>query len=329
MSAPGFEYFDYTSSGAPVLQYGVGKLVAVLDWLLTGKGGWATEFTGTNLRVYRSATGNRFRLRLDDTQALYSRLHGYRAMTAVSTGTQPFPAVAMAPLANFGVRRGYDASDTGALKYWGIRTNRYFLMVYEQTSTAIAGASYRNVFAFGDFPSVCEADSHNTVLIASASAQSFVTVDFTSQFLQNVIYASTNYPLTESGNTCAGLSGNPSGSVVAPACGIHLPWPATESTSLTTAVAESGRLNFAPVMIGNTNSATANQGAIPRGMLPNLQQLYHIAPDGVADANYPCQAGVPFTIGSRTFLPLSRISQATPQYMSCVLLEVTDTDGAL
>ena len=82
MSAPGFEFFKSTDAGAPVLTGQVGKMIAVLDWVLVTKGGWAKAFTGTNLAAYRSNTGNRFYLRVDDTQTIFTRLRGYRAMTA-------------------------------------------------------------------------------------------------------------------------------------------------------------------------------------------------------------------------------------------------------
>ena len=55
--------------------------------------GWAKEFAGTNLAVYRSAdvAGTRLRLRIDDTLALYARAIGYETMTDVNTGLGPFP----------------------------------------------------------------------------------------------------------------------------------------------------------------------------------------------------------------------------------------------
>ena len=55
--------------------------------------GWTKVYTGTNLAVYKSAdpqTHGQF-LRVNDTGATVARVIGYENMTAVSTGTGPFP----------------------------------------------------------------------------------------------------------------------------------------------------------------------------------------------------------------------------------------------
>lgn len=58
--------------------------------------GWTKAYTGTNLAAYRSlqvgASG--FYLRVDDTGTLSARVVGYEAMSAISTGTGPFPTAA-------------------------------------------------------------------------------------------------------------------------------------------------------------------------------------------------------------------------------------------
>jgi len=104
-------------ASAPVLSGTLGSLIAVLDaCLVNGYGsqasaGWAKPFTGTNLAVYRAPQGNRFYLRLDDTDAQYPVLRGYRAMTAVSTGTGLFPTTVQL---SGGIRsvKSYTASST-------------------------------------------------------------------------------------------------------------------------------------------------------------------------------------------------------------------------
>jgi hypothetical protein len=63
--------------------------------------GWGKPFTGTNLAVYRSSdvTGNRQFLRVNDNYTAdprEARLTGYEAMSAVSTGTGPFPTAVQA-----------------------------------------------------------------------------------------------------------------------------------------------------------------------------------------------------------------------------------------
>lgn len=58
--------------------------------------GWTKVYTGTNLAVYKSASlqaHGQF-LRVNDTGATVARVVGYENMTAVSTGTGPFPTTA-------------------------------------------------------------------------------------------------------------------------------------------------------------------------------------------------------------------------------------------
>ena len=56
-------------------------------------GGWAKAYSGANLAVYRSSdsAGSRFFYRVADTTTTTARVTGYVNMTAVSTGTGPFP----------------------------------------------------------------------------------------------------------------------------------------------------------------------------------------------------------------------------------------------
>src|SRR5277367_4813757 len=89
--------YKSSDASAPVLSGQAGAMAGVLDaCLVNGYGskaaaGWGTAFTGTNLRAYQPASGNRLYLALDDTGTTSCRLTGYEAMSAVSTGTGPFP----------------------------------------------------------------------------------------------------------------------------------------------------------------------------------------------------------------------------------------------
>lgn len=320
--AAGFEYFDSTMVGAPPLRYGAGYWAAFLDYWLVTKGGWAIEFTGTNLRAYRSATGNRFRLRLDDTQALYARLRAYRSMSGISSGlSNPFPTASQATLNTTGVRKAYDSAGTSPHGYWGIRTNKYIAVFFDQTEVATAGLIYRGFFAFGDVPSLCEADSHNTVIQMHAGVDTtyYESLNSTSAIPMSVTTAPAG------GARTTGMSGTPNGSVASPYTTLHRPWDGGASAAQASAVALTGRLNFGPMVIGGTDSASAPTATFPRAVLPNVHMVYGAA-SLTADANYPCQDLVPFSIGARDFLPLLITGQAQD---TCFLLETTDTDGAL
>jgi hypothetical protein len=53
--------------------------------------GFAKAYTGSNLRAYRAASGERDCIRVDDTGAANSLVRGYDAMSGISTGTGPYP----------------------------------------------------------------------------------------------------------------------------------------------------------------------------------------------------------------------------------------------
>src|SRR5262245_26448894 len=94
-----------TDSSAPTLSGTAGDLVNVLDkCLVAGYGsktaaGWSKPFTGTNAAVFRMGGGNQFYLDVNDNgpgagTGQEARVRGYETMTAVATGTGPFPTVA-------------------------------------------------------------------------------------------------------------------------------------------------------------------------------------------------------------------------------------------
>lgn len=89
-----------SDASAPGLTGQAGSLIGVLDaCLVNGYGakaaaGWAKEFSGTNLAVYRAPSGNRLRIRVNDTGTTVARVVGYETMTDVDTGVNPFPTAA-------------------------------------------------------------------------------------------------------------------------------------------------------------------------------------------------------------------------------------------
>lgn len=323
--AAGFQYFDSTMVGAPILRYGAGYWAAFLDYWLTGQGGWATEFIGTNLRAYRSGTGNRFRLRLDDTQALYARLRAYRSMSGISSGlTNPFPTAAQQALDTAGCRKSYDSAGTSAHAYWGVRTDRYIVVFFSQSETATASAEYRGFFQFGDVPSLCEADSHNTAITLTEGVDSAFYYT-----LNELSGGAISFEPTGASNRKVGFSGTPNGAVVSPAASVHRPFGISAAASNAPSSILTQRLNFASMVFGSSDSSTSPTGNAPRARLANVHQLFGAA-TFTADANYPAQDLVPFSIGPRTFLPImTQIPVSGAFYGDCYLLETTDTDGAL
>ncbi len=167
-------------SSAPTLNGTVGSLITVLDAILVnGYGaktaaGWAKEFSGTNLAAYRAASGNRFRLRVDDTAAQEARIVGYVSMSDVNTGTEPFPTSSQVSGGLF-VRKS-NTADSTARPWIAIATGTalYFLPFSDVTSLASGGAATSGTSGhtfFGDFVSYKPGDAYNC-LIASAAVTS-------------------------------------------------------------------------------------------------------------------------------------------------------------
>jgi hypothetical protein len=308
-------------------------MIAVLDWVLTGKGGWTTVYTGTNLRAYRSLTGNRFYLRVDDTSAVGARLRGYRNMTAISTGTSIFPTTAQGggSYNNWGVRKNTPSNPTGsARRYWGIRTNTYFFMVVEASEHAPGppenwpydGGGYRGVTGFGDIPSLCEADSHCSVVIGEDFISNTYPYFLSTQFkAQSIGHGDPLYHAVK-----FAFSGNPSGAVVSPTSEAYLPFASTVGTTRV-ASDQMGRIAFQnPTILTASDAASGTAGTMIRARLPNVHHVFGPVSSSESAGQLIADQEV-VTIGSRDFVALQHIASASAQ--SGILLEKTDTDGVL
>lgn len=326
--AAGFEYFTSADSGAPTWNGAAGRAAAVLDWVLNTKGGWDIAFTGTNLRAYRSQTGNRFYLRLDDTQARYARLRAYRAMTAVSTGTNQFPTNTQAGNINtWGLVKGF-SSGSDARRYWGIRTNRYIILIVEYGNQTVDSVNHREFFVFGDVPSLCGSDSHSSII------QAMTGVDTGYPDLMGQVYGtmSPSASFGGGGGATAAISGSPDGTVLSPNFGVVVPFGVGVDSGQEATIGKSGRMYIGDLvgLCKNTAAAT-DPGAYPRCRIPNLHQIWGPV-RAVSNSNIPCVDLEEFTVGSKTYKCFMRYSNDPPgDFFStdAMLLEITDTDGAL
>lgn len=168
-------YYSHDSS-APTLSNAAGSLIALLDAILiSGYGakaglGWTKTFTGTNQAAYTQGAGsNGFKLAVDDTNVGYALVRGYEAMTAVATGTQPFPTVAQQALATYCWHKS-DAAVARAWVAWG--DERGFRIAID--IAGVVNSTGMCVFHFGDVYSEAVVDPYCTLI--SASLASAVTV---------------------------------------------------------------------------------------------------------------------------------------------------------
>lgn len=323
--AAGFNYFKSTDAGAPVLTGVAGSLIPVVEWLTVGKGGYTKPFVGANLAVFRSDSGNRPFLRIDDTQARYSRLRAYRNMTAISTGTGQFPTTSQAVNLNtWGLVKRF-AADSNPIRYWGIRTNRYIVMILEYGIHAVEGANYRELFIFGDVPSLCEADAYNSILQGTYNIDTGYP-DLLAQM------SGTFAPNGATGQSQAAISGSPDGSVVSPFFTLAAPFGAFSDVGMEATVGKSGRLHFSPIQALSKNTVDGSDpGSYPRCRIPNLHQVWGPV-RAVANLNIPIIDLEEFTLAGRTYKCFMRYSNDPPvdsYSVDALLLEITDTDGAL
>lgn len=168
-------YYSH-DSGAPILNNAAGSLIALLDAVLvTGYGakaglGWSKTFTGTNQAAYTQGAGsNGFKLAVDDTNVGYALVRGYEAMTAVTTGTLPFPTVVQQALAAY----CWHKSDVALNRPWVIWGDERGFRIAIDT-TGVVNSTGMCMFHFGDVYSEAVVDPYCTLI--SASLVSTVTV---------------------------------------------------------------------------------------------------------------------------------------------------------
>ena len=195
-----------TDSGAPSLTYAAGSFIAMLDACLrTGYGskagaGWTKPYTGANIAVFRQGAGGNGRYirvwnaRTGDDPATYcmtANVRGYEAMTAVSTGTNPFPTTTQSNSNGLLVRVAYSSPSypTG----WIVRaTSNWFDVLVFTGDTPPRGANSAPVadsyLSFGAFPSLKSGDTYNDFILAEANNSNnyYPYVGFSSQYLAYV-----------------------------------------------------------------------------------------------------------------------------------------------
>lgn len=162
-------FYRSTDASAPTLTGQVGSLTALLDAILVnGYGtqpaaGWTIAYTGTNQRDYKQGAGScGFYLDVNDAgpgagAAREARMRGYEVMTALATGTNPFPTTAQQ---TNGVccRKSSTADATARAWYCLADATCFYLFVDTGDYT---GPSYSFAFCFGDFFSYKSGDAYN------------------------------------------------------------------------------------------------------------------------------------------------------------------------
>lgn len=137
--------------------------------------GWATEFTGTNLRAYRSAdvTGTRMRLRVDDTGTLPARVVGYESMRDVNTGTGPFPTAAQV---SGGLYWGKSSTADATARPWFLVGDSRTFYLYLALNATYPEKGF--CYVFGDYASAAAGDAYACALTGSTDATSASSINY-------------------------------------------------------------------------------------------------------------------------------------------------------
>lgn len=171
MSAP--TVYKSSDSSAPVLTGQVGTLVALLDaCLVNGYGsksaaGWTKAFTATNKGSYLGTAGHY--LDVDDSGAgsagaQEGNCRGYETMTAVGTGTGPFPTTGQVASPGLFIRKSStaDATARGWVLFADGVTFHLFILSGDTTN------QYQS-FSFGRVYSFKASDTYRTMVVGHNS----------------------------------------------------------------------------------------------------------------------------------------------------------------
>lgn len=197
--------YKSTDASAPALNGTAGSLITVLDAVLvngyTGKtaAGWTKPYSGTNLAVYKYGAGPMEFLRVDDSAAgtwaggREAYLRGYEDMTAISTGTGPFPTTSQLSVGTFFHKSG--KADATAVPWVAIADNRtLYFFAYTGVYAGWHG------FAFGEFYSVKgSGDAYRSILICRASQETvgsgnaaFAIPNSATEYLEQLVGITSN-----------------------------------------------------------------------------------------------------------------------------------------
>lgn len=172
MAATGHFYKKSSDGGAPSLTPTNGSLIAVLDWVLdVGVATyWEKVYSGTNKAVYRSKTGLRPYLRIDDNQGGESALlRIYETMTDVDTGTNPVPNGVNQSVTGFRIMK-CDAAEASGHTYHAVGDSEFFaIAINGDTSYTLDGSGdikFRP-FYFGEIASYLAVDNYPVIVGAT------------------------------------------------------------------------------------------------------------------------------------------------------------------
>lgn len=356
--ALGFKYFHSGQPGAPVLTGEVGKMIQLLDWVLDvgdGAVGWEKVFVGANKAVYRPRHGVRYCFRVNDSGHLPSgardaEVRSYESMTDVDTGLSGMPLVSswFVGAQQSPVWRKSNSIGATARSYYGIKTAAWLVLWICSDDTPKTG----HMVFVGQVPSQHPIENYPWVMAWSGYAQNgafsllipgafggpsapiggagqvvgatyAATLSMSATTMNN---SSMSANSTSAATSMIGWQRSPSGSVKAVSGGVHAAtWSYYEPIAYDNYRKMYQLIGGAEVKLVHAEAlstdANSETGTLyPRSYFPNV---WSTAADLIKAGWAP---GDKFTVSDR---PGAEFVYLGVGAGSCVVLEVTDTDGAI
>lgn len=185
MAAPTVFRCDDTS--APGLNGNAGSLLNVLDGcLVSGYGsktalGWTKPFTATNKAVFRAPAGIQHYLDVDDSgpdataAGRNARVRAYATMTAVATGTNPYPTTTQAATPIIAKSSTADGTSRAWMLIGDDRTFYLFVAPAVGIPVVPSTISWNGCLAAGEFDSVVASDSYRGCCLFGSATTTAIT----------------------------------------------------------------------------------------------------------------------------------------------------------
>jgi hypothetical protein len=181
LSVPTSTTFTYTVANSPTTP-ATGTILVKLAALGAISGNpWGIAFTATNQRAYRAATGLRHYLMVNDNSNTNSCIvRGFQAMTAVTTGTGPFPTVTQSST-NLKWPRPDPTTFSSTVNSPGLTSDDSWIIVGDEKrfylGVCTGSTGWRAWYGFGEAISYKPADAFHTFILGYANAVGDDTVN--------------------------------------------------------------------------------------------------------------------------------------------------------
>ncbi len=273
-------YLTQASSGAQRCAGVYGDATTLFDWAVSGRHGWTTAHTGTNERIYQSASGHLMYVNhksADSGAAQRFIVRGCESATAVGSRTDDYPTVAQ--VANTSCNwLASSSADTTARNYIFLVGPDFVFF-----ASKFDGTSWEWGF-FGQVPAQYSGDSYNVICTTRNIASHNIPYLLSSNYgaISNVSNSQagrifwkrdiTGAIKSERGNLCA-FGQYPGGSLTgAPAAlGGYLNGIARQKMGLSS--------------FGSGTTTVGVTALMNRGWLPNIWQPLHNSIGGLTDAD--------------------------------------------